>query len=96
MNRRIETSMISFRIESQLKEINIKIPTMNNGTGTYFMLPVIDKGIIVRSHKDHFTGKTICAVAFSSDIEVKDEVSKYVIQREQEILRQNLKSRKIY
>lgn len=79
---------------SRLNEIKIRVPTHQDGTGTYFHLPEISKGKIVRSYKDQSSGKTFFAIAFSTDFEVKDEISKYVIQREQEILRQNLRSGK--
>ena len=77
--------------QSELNKIEIKIPTQEKGSDSHMLLPLIKQGKIVRTFSDNFTGRTFFGIAFASNHEVKDEISKYVIHREQEILRQSLK-----
>ncbi|MBU0479681.1 MAG: PilZ domain-containing protein [Proteobacteria bacterium] len=75
----------------KLRDITIRVPTGENGSGSSRQLPLIKEGMIVRSFTDGFTKRIYFGISFREELEVVDAISKYVIHREQQLLRERAK-----
>ncbi|MBU0674937.1 MAG: PilZ domain-containing protein [Proteobacteria bacterium] len=70
-----------------LDEIKITIPQPVRGKTSETVLPIITQGKVVRSFQDPKTNRRYFGICFQNSPEIRDEISRYVIQREQELLR---------